>query len=68
MMTASSGHSIGMKGMLRAAKIMALGTYKLMKDPARLEAAKEEFRNSLNGEVYECPIDDSIPWPYPKED
>ena len=32
-----------------------------------LEAAKEEFRNSLNGEVYECPIDDSIPWPYPKE-
>lgn len=63
-MTASSGHSIGMKGMLRAAKIMALGTYKMMKDPARLEAAKKEFAESLNGETYVCPIDDSIPWPY----
>ncbi len=64
MMTASSGHSIGMKGMLRAAKVMALGTYKMMKDPTLVEAAKEEFRQSLNGESYVCPIDDSIPWPY----
>ena len=64
MITACAGHSIGMKGMLRAAKIMALGTYKMMKDPARLEAAKKEFEESLNGETYVCPIDDSIPWPY----
>jgi aminobenzoyl-glutamate utilization protein B len=62
--TAFSGSDIGMKGMLRAAKVMALGTYKLMKDPSRIEAAKEEFRTSLNGETYVCPIDDSIPWPY----
>ena len=64
MITACAGHSIGMKGMLRAAKIMALGTYKMMKEPERLEAAKKEFERSLNGETYVCPIDDSIPWPY----
>ena len=62
--TATSGHSIGMKGMIRAAKLMAVASYKLMSEPERLEAAKEEFRNSLNGQVYECPIDDSIPDPY----
>ena len=64
MMTASSGHSIGMKGMLRAAKIQALAAYKMMVDPKRLQRAKEEFRQSLNGEEYICPIDDSIPDPY----
>ena len=64
MMTASSGHSIGMKGMLRAAKIQALAAYKMMADPKRLQRAKEEFRQSLNGEEYICPIDDSIPDPY----
>ena len=62
--TASSGHSIGMKGMIRAAKLMAIGAYKVMTEPERLEAAKEEFRKALNGQTYVCPIDDSIPDPY----
>jgi len=64
MVTASVGSSIGMKGMMRAAKILALGAYKIMEDPARLQAAKDEFNESLHGETYVCPIDDSIPWPY----
>ncbi len=64
MMTACSGSSIGMKGMIRAAKIMAGGAWRLIADPEKLEKAKEEFRNSLNGETYVCPIDDDFEWPY----
>ncbi len=64
MMTACSGHSIGMKGMIHAGKVMAAGAYKLMADPARLQQAKDEFKEAMAGSVYECPIDDSIPWPY----
>ena len=64
MVTASAGSSYGMKGMIRAAKIMALGAYKVMADPEKLAKAKEEFKESLNGETYVCPIDDTIEWPY----
>ncbi len=64
MMTASSGSSFGMKGMIRAAKIMAGGAWRLIADPALLEKAKEEFKASLNGETYVCPIDDDFEWPY----
>lgn len=64
MITAASGHSIGMKGMIRAAKLMAAGAYRIMSEPGRLEAAKKEFDESLDGETYVCPITDDIPWPY----
>lgn len=66
MMTACAGSSIGMKGMIRAGKIMALGTFRVMSDPALLEAAKAEFEKSMNGTVYQCPITDDVPWPYSK--
>lgn len=64
MMTASAGSSIGMKGMIRVAKLMAIASYKMMTEPERLQAAKEEFKERMNGKVYECPIYDSIEDPY----
>ncbi len=64
MMTACAGSSIGMKGMIRIGKIMALGTFRAMTDPAILAAAKEEFEKAMNGETYVCPVTDEIPWPY----
>ena len=63
-MTASAGASIGRKGMLRAAKLMAAAAYKLMTDPERLQAAKDEFASRMGGKVYECPLSDELPWPY----
>ncbi len=64
MNTACVGSSIGQKGMIRAAKLMAIAAYKIMSDPARLEAAKKEFAEEMHGSVYECPIDDTVEWPY----
>ena len=64
MMTACSGSSIGMKGMLRAGKIMAAGAYKVMISPERLQAVKDEFARATGGAKYECPVTDEIPWPY----
>ena len=64
MITAASGHSVGIKGMIRAAKLMAAASYRMMRDPERLQAAKDEFEASLDGEAYVCPITDDIPWPY----
>ena len=64
MMTACSGSSIGMKGMLRAGKIMADAAYKIMADPALLAKAKAEFEAATEGRAYECPITDEVEWPY----
>ena len=44
--TASVGSSIGMKGMIRIGKLMAIGTYEVMTNPERLAAAKEEFQKA----------------------
>lgn len=62
--TASSGSSIGMKGMIRVAKLMAIASYDIMTNPDKLEAAKEEFKASMKGETYQCPITDEVEWPY----
>ena len=62
--TASVGSSIGMKGMIRIGKIMAIGTYEVMTHPEMVAAAKEEFLKATGGKPYECPITDDIPWPY----
>lgn len=54
--TASSGSGIGEKGMINAAKIMALFGIRAMTDPAVCIKAREEFLRSMNGRVYQCPI------------
>lgn len=52
--TACSGHSIGLKGMLYAAKIMAVFGSRVMTDPELLRAAKAEFAENAAKEPYEC--------------
>ena len=54
--TASSGHSFGEKGMLRAAEVMAGAAIALLGDPSIIEKAKEEFNDRLSGERYVTPL------------
>lgn len=50
--TACSGGSIGQKGMLYAAEVMAETGYRLASDGALLERVKESFKEALGGTVY----------------
>lgn len=52
----SSGSSIGSKGMLFAAKGMALAGYDLFTQPDLLAKAKVEFDRARNGKVYVTPL------------
>jgi len=61
--TACAGHSIGMKGMLHGANIMAVSALKAIENPEIIENAKKEFSKAMNGRKYECPIPDEIPVP-----
>jgi len=54
--TSTGGVSIGHKGMLHAAKGMALTATGFILDPALLQEAKDEFAESTNGQPYQCPI------------
>ena len=54
--TATSGMSIGHKGMLHAAKIMALVAADLYSDPEHLKAARKEFEEKTQDNPYRCPI------------
>ena len=57
---ASSGSSIAIKGMLFAAKAMALTAYDLMSKPDALTEAKKEF-DSIKGESpYTSPLPDGV--------
>ena len=55
--TAFSCSSIGMKGMVAAAEIMALACLRTMEQPELLEKAKAELRQK-NGGKYSCPLPD----------
>ena len=52
---AQVGSDIGHKGMIAAAKAMALATIKTMEDPELLQKAKEEWVKSTGGK-YICPV------------
>lgn len=54
--TACTGTSIGLKGMIYAAKVMALWGAKVMSDPQLLSAAKSEFEEKTQGISYVCPV------------
>jgi len=56
--TASSGSQIGFKGMLYAAKALALTALDLMTKPDVLQAAKDEFAASTAGRKYVSPLPD----------
>ena len=52
-----SGHSIGHKGMLAAAKVLAASTLDLLTDKELLQKAKEEYEQATEGKEYKSPID-----------
>lgn len=56
--TASSGSSIGAKGMLLSAKAMGLAALDLMTQPALLAAAQAEFATATAGKPYVSPVPD----------
>jgi len=64
--TACAGMSIGMKGMLYGAKVMAATAMKMVEDPEIIAKAKEEFAKQMNGKTYNCPIPKEIPVPQPE--
>ena len=64
--TACSGMSIGQKGMVYAAKIMAVAGLKILEDPSIAEKAKAEFDEKMAGKSYKCPMPEDVPVPYTK--
>ncbi|MBQ9959565.1 MAG: amidohydrolase [Oscillospiraceae bacterium] len=65
MMTASVGSSVGMKGMLQAAKLIAIAAHGLCEDPSIVEAAKAEFDEVFKTrKPYESPITDAVKCPF----
>lgn len=66
---ACSGMSIGHKGMLHAAKIMAVAAMEICSNPVHLVAIRKEFEQSTGGKPYISPIPDEIDPPqYEPED
>ena len=53
--TSSVGSEIGQKGMLTAARILALSCVKAIHEPERLKAAREEWL-AVTGGRYHCPM------------
>jgi len=64
-LTAAAGMSIGYKGMLYGANVMADAAIELIDKPEILKAAKEEFDESMKGKSYNCPIPAELPIPQP---
>jgi aminobenzoyl-glutamate utilization protein B len=54
--TAAAGMSIGHKGMMHAAKIMACAASLLYLRPEHLTKAREEFLARTEGSPYKCPV------------
>lgn len=61
--TATGAMSIGHKGMLHAAKVLASTGADFILDPALLQRARDEFAASTAGRPYQCPIPDHIQAP-----
>lgn len=61
--TACSAHSIGQKGMLYGAKILAKSALDILTTPDILVRAKEEFKEEIKGKSYKCPIPDEMKIP-----
>ncbi|MBI5965167.1 MAG: amidohydrolase [Chloroflexi bacterium] len=57
---AASGMSIGHKGMLHAAKIMAITAAEIYTNPEHLVNIKAEFEQMTDGKPYAAPIPDSL--------
>ena len=55
--------SIGHKGMMYAAKVMALSAAELVLSPETLAAAQAEFKAAVEETPYKCPIPDHVHGP-----
>ena len=64
--TACAGMSIGYKGMLYGAKVMAAASAKFYEDKGLVEKAKAEFDEAMHGRTYKCPIPMDVPVPQPQ--
>jgi len=64
MTTACSGHSIGYKGMLQGAKVLAAAAIEAVENPEIIAAAKAEFDAKMAGKKYICPITDDVKKPF----
>ena len=53
---AATGSDVGMKGMLYAAKIIAVSAVKAIEDSSIVERAKADFDKMMNGKSYVCPM------------
>jgi aminobenzoyl-glutamate utilization protein B len=63
---ATCGMSIGHKGMMHAAKVMAVAAMDLWLDPAHLQKARAEFERKTKDKPYTSPIPDHVSPPqYP---
>lgn len=58
-MTAQAGSVLGHKGLLTAAKALALSTIRTMESPEVMAAAKAEYVAKTGG-VYHCPLPDEV--------
>ena len=65
--TSCAGMSIGEKGMLYGAKVLAAAGVKLVENPDLVQKAKDEFNAAMKGKSYNCPIPKEIPIPQPKQ-
>ena len=59
--TATGGMSIGHKGMLHAAKAMAITGARLHASPELLVKAREELRETTGGKPYRAPLEETFP-------
>jgi len=66
--TATSGMSIGHKGMITAARTLALAGFELMTKPELLEKAKEAFLKETGGKPYVSPLPPEMVAPLPQLD
>lgn len=61
--TASHGHSIGHKGAVRAARVLALSGVDILTDAKLREAARADLEERTKGYKYESPLPDVIKEP-----
>ena len=57
---AATGSGIGLKGMMLAAKVLALVAYDLLTTPALVHEAKEELRMTVGDAGYVSPLPDDV--------
>jgi aminobenzoyl-glutamate utilization protein B len=65
-MTAQSNSPLAHKGLITAAKVMALAAVRTMQRPDAIAEAKEFVRRQNGGKGYECPLPDSVAPPIGK--